>query len=100
VKTFRSNTGNKVDGVAYTQHPSPEIGMAAFDRLPAKVRRAVSAAPFNFDTLAIVDALGNGMTAADMEKNLTFSALDYVEKAYADRGVAEPRLLAKKLVLR
>lgn len=57
-----SGLGNasRIDGVRGNPKPPPEIVMAAYDDLPAIVRRAVANSAFDFDVTAILRNLRAG----------------------------------------
>lgn len=83
----RGNSGERVEGVRYTPRPPSSVEiMQAYDLLPSPVRRAIAEAPANYNPVEIQRALAQGFPARQMELDLRFASMEFIERAYAERG--------------
>lgn len=82
------NTGEDVEGVGKIAEGHLET-MLAFDRLPARVRALLAAAPCNIATSNLLDAYYAGAPEAALLTAIHEFVVDFLAKAA--QGVAEGR---------
>lgn len=83
-----SNCGETVCGMPYTEYPSgPYEDMAAYDELPAMIRKVVAQFPANLESPSILDFLKEGGSPIAVINELRRLEVDFLSNAYSDRGV-------------
>lgn len=76
-----------MSGEAFSVDIDVRRDLAAFDRLPARLRAGVSSAPFSIDALVLLSALHHGQSEAELLQELDEVGADWVAEGYRERGL-------------